>query len=87
MRDSNLTKDHETIRAWAEARGGRPTHAEGTGGDPGILRLDFEPANTALTPLSWDEFFRKFDDADLSFLYQDRTMTGTISRFHRFVRA
>lgn len=89
MSQSNETRDHETIRAWAEARGARPAHvtATGSGDDPGILRLDFEPADEGLEPMSWDEFFDKFDKARLSFLYQDQTADGHQSRFHKFVRA
>ena len=36
--------------------------------------------------IGWDEFFQKFDESDLEFLYQDRTKDGNISRFHKFVR-
>jgi hypothetical protein len=40
---TRITTDHEEIRRWAEAHGGRPARVKGTGGqgDPGILRLDF----------------------------------------------
>lgn len=87
MTDSRMTKDHQTIRAWAEARRAEPAHVAATGAndDPGILRLDFEPRDRSLEPISWDEFFRKFDEADLSFLYQDKTEDGHTSRFHKFV--
>jgi hypothetical protein len=34
---SHRTRDHETIRRWAEQRGGRPAMVEGTN----ILRIDF----------------------------------------------
>jgi hypothetical protein len=38
-----------------------------------------------LEEISWDEFFKKFDEAGLAFLYQDKTKDGTISRFHKFL--
>ena len=38
-----------------------------------------------LLDASKDEFFRKFDESDLAFLYQDRTKDGKVSRFHKFV--
>jgi hypothetical protein len=43
MSEAKVTTDHETIRRWAEARGGRPRSVEGTGkkDDPGLLRFDF----------------------------------------------
>jgi hypothetical protein len=81
------TRDHETIRRWAEERGGRPTMVEGTQ----ILRIDFDDPDgrqdEKLKPVSWDEFFRVFDDRDLEFLYQERTHDGGISRFYKFVRS
>ena len=46
---------------------------------------DFEPKDASLEPISWDDFFEKFDDEGLAFLYQDRTADGAISRFHKFV--
>jgi len=87
MSEAKTTQDHDTIRRWAEARGGRPSSVTQTRGegDPGILRLDFDPRDESLDPLSWDEFFQKFDSAHLSFLYQDETGDGKKSRFHKFI--
>ena len=87
MTDSSTTKDHETIRAWAEARQARPAHVAATGAndDPGVLRLDFEPQDAVLEPISWEEFFQKFHEAGLSFLYQEKTADGHISRSYKFV--
>jgi hypothetical protein len=87
---SEVTTDHETIRRWAEERGGRPATVKGTAEDdePGILRIDF-PGYTGedtLEEISWEEFFDKFEEANLAFLYQDRTADGGVSRFHKFVR-
>ena len=86
MSTSQRTRDHDTIRRWAESRGGRPAKVE-TGGEGGILRLDFGEPEDALTGIGWDEFFAIFDDSDLDFLYQDRTAEGGESRFNKFVRA
>ena len=87
MSEAHTTTDHETIRKWAEERGGVPTSVSGTGedGDPGILRLDFEPKDASLEGIGWDDFFDKFEEKKLAFLYQDRTGDGSISRFHKFV--
>jgi hypothetical protein len=38
-------------------------------------------------PVSWEEFFRVFDDRGLEFLYQEHTHDGGISRFNKFVKA
>ena len=47
--------------------------------------IDVAPLE-GLEEIEWDEFFQKFDESDLAFLYQDRTKDGKISRFHKFVR-
>ena len=83
------TTDHEEIKAWVEKRGGQPASAPGTGGkeDAGVLRIDFPGAGDEdLEHLEWDAFFQKFDDAQLAFLYQEKTADGKLSRFNRFVK-
>ena len=87
--ESHTTTDHETIRRWAEERGGHPASVRGTSDDsPGILRIDFEgygAGEEVLEPISWEEFFDKFEKANLAFLYQEETASGGISRFSKFV--
>lgn len=87
MSEAKTTTDHDTIRKWAEQRGGVPTEVTGTAGkdETGVLRLDFEPKDKALGQISWDQFFGKFDSKKLAFLYQDKTDDGKVSRFHKFV--
>ena len=88
--ESNTTTEHDTIRKWIEERGGRPAAVKGTGGgdDPGILRVDFPGAGDedSLEEISWEEFFDKFEENDLAFLYQEETSGGKESRFFKFVR-
>ena len=81
--EAKRTRDHDAIRKWAEKRGGHPAMVEGTQ----ILRLDFDEPDQKLTKVSWDEFFRIFDDRDLEFLHQDHTHDGKTSRFNKFVHA
>lgn len=87
MARANVTTDHDKIRKWAESRGGHPATVKDTGDEEeaGILRLDFDPPDAGLKKISWDEFFEKFDDADVAFLFQDKTAGGKTSRFHKFV--
>lgn len=89
MSDARTTTDHDTIRRWAEERGGHPAAVSAThkGKDVGILRIDFEDGeeDPGLEEISWDDFFEKFDDANLAFLYQDETKDGETSRFFKFV--
>jgi hypothetical protein len=89
---SYTTTDHDVIRAWAEARGGRPAAVEETegGNDAGLLRLEFpdNPNNDRedrLDEVAWEAFFKTFDDRKLAFVYQEKTSDGSTSRFSRFV--
>jgi hypothetical protein len=87
-RSSQATIDHEQIRQWAEERGGQPSCVRGTGGgdDVGMLRIDFPGYSGAdsLQPISWDEFFEKFDERGLALVYQDTTR-GQKSNFNKLV--
>jgi hypothetical protein len=80
---STTTTDHDEIRKWAEERGGRPsvvrTHSEG-----GILRIDFQEPDENLEAISWEEFFRIFEERKLAFLYQEEK-SGHKSRFNKLV--
>jgi hypothetical protein len=90
---SELTKvtiDHDEIRRWAEARGGVPARVKGTAeesDDPGVLRIDFpvDGPDENLEPISWDEWFKKFDEKKLAFIYEERTASGEISYFNKLV--
>ena len=87
---SNSTTDHDTIRAWVEKRKGTPATVKGTENNnenSGILRIDFPgySGKDTLEEISWEEFFKKFDESNLEFLYQEETSTGKPSRFNKFV--
>ncbi len=89
MATAQKTTDHEVIRAWVEERGGRPTTVKGTGtdGKPGVLRIDFpiDGMDEGLEPIEWEDFFEKFEEANLAFLHQDTTDNGELSRFCKFI--
>ncbi len=87
---AKLTTNHAQIRNWVEERGGHPATVKrtSTGKDPaGILRIDFPGFSGArsLKPVSWDEWFRVFDERRLGFLHQNRTASGKPSRFNKLV--
>lgn len=86
---THVSTDHEFIRRWAEERGARPAHVRGNGddGDVGMLRLDFPGYSGAesLEPISWEEWFQKFDERDLALLYQDATAGSEPSNFNTLV--
>jgi hypothetical protein len=87
--DSRMLTDHDEIREWAEARKARPAAVKRTetADDPGIIRLDFPgySGEGTLDPISWDEWFEKFDDSNLALLVQDKTADGERSNFNKLV--
>jgi hypothetical protein len=84
---AKTTTDHDEIRRWVEARGGKPAKVADTDGrkGSGILRIDFNEPEASLTPISWDEFFQIFDDRELAFLHEEETSDGKRSYFNKFV--
>jgi hypothetical protein len=84
MSSSETTTDHDQIRKWVDARDGHPARVKGRG-EGGILRIDFGEPEDTLEPISWDDFFKIFEENHLAFLYQDKTKEGGESRFNKFV--
>src|SRR3954447_19045264 len=87
--ESKTTTDHDEIRRWAEERGGKPASVKGTESgdeDAGIARIDFPGGEEdRLDDISWDDWFRKFDEEKLAFLYQEQVKSGDESRFFKLV--
>lgn len=87
MTDAKKTTDHDEIRQWVEERSGKPASVAGTSrGDEeiGLLRIDFAE-DESLDEISWDEFFEKFEEKQLAFLYQDQKPNGEPSTFNKIV--
>jgi hypothetical protein len=85
-RSAVTTTDHNVIRRWVEERGGHPSRVKGTGSgknDPGLLRIDFPgySGEGSLEEISWDEFFKGFDDNKLAFLHEE----DKNSRFNKLI--
>ena len=87
---AKITTNHDLIKRWAEQRGGTPATVTSTaaGKQPGILRIDFPGyrGKDTLKPIPWAEWFRKFDQKGLAFLYQERTAAGKPSRFFKTIQ-
>ena len=86
--DAKTTTNHDEISRWVEERGGHPAIVKGTEkGGSALLRVDYPgySGEDRLEEISWDEFFKIFDENKLAFLYQDRTEDGGLSRFSKFV--
>ena len=75
--EHSATTDHDVIRQWAEDRHATPATVEGTAqeGNVGELRLDFDFGNDLedLREVSWDDWFRSFDERGLEFVFQEST--------------
>jgi len=77
-----VTTDHSTIRRWIESHGGHPAVVSGAPGEEtGALRVDIPGyvEQEFLAPLTWEEFFRRFDAKGLAFVYEEE------GRFFEFV--
>ena len=89
MSSSKSTTNHDEIRKWAQARNGKPATVKRTEskGEAGVLRIDFPgySGGDSLEEISWEEFFKKFDEKQLAFLYQEKTSSGEQSRFFKLV--
>jgi hypothetical protein len=73
------TRNHDVIRQWAEARGATPATVPGTEHDdrPGVLTFDFPGyGGERLRHISWDQWFRTFDERTLVFLFQEHLKNG-----------
>jgi hypothetical protein len=81
---AHTTTDHAKIRKWAEAKGGKPAAVDRThkGGDVGIVRIMFpdspQSEHQSLVEISWDEFFREFEERKLALLYEDDSLFSKI---------
>ena len=83
MATNRTTTDHERIRQRAAKRGARPVRVKGTS----IIRLDI-PGYTGeetLEQISWDEWFRIFEENHLAVLFQERTADGPSRNFNKLV--
>jgi hypothetical protein len=89
MATSKTTTDHNEIRRWVEEHDGTPSsvRSTGNGDDPGILRIDFPggAGEDALEHIGWDEWFEKFDENKLAFVYQEEEASGEDSTFFKLV--
>jgi hypothetical protein len=78
------TRNRELIQHWAKEREAQPATVPGTEheGRPGVLRFDFPGyGGESLKPVSWDDWFKTFDDRKLVFLFQEHMKNGNQSNF------
>jgi hypothetical protein len=85
-----VTTDHDEIRRWIEDHDGAPasvTEKVTPNENVGILRIIFKGQKNLenLTVIGWDEFFTKFDQANLAFQYEKSIPGGKKSTFYKFL--
>ncbi len=89
MSTSFQTHNHQTIREWAEKRGGVPSRVIATeiNGDEGGLRIHFPGFSKTedLEEISWEDFLNDFEKERLDLLYQDHKVNGEPSTFYKLV--
>lgn len=75
MAESRKSTNHDEIKKWAEDHGGVPSIIKGTendGGGEGVLRIHFPEKsndNDTFEEVSWDEFFKEFENSKLALLH------------------
>jgi hypothetical protein len=89
MEQQNTTTDHNQIKQWVNERGGHPARVKGTNekGGSGVLVIDYPgySGTKTLEAISWDEFFKGFEENELAFLYDDEKEAGNLSRFSKLI--
>jgi hypothetical protein len=87
---SLVTRNHDVIRKWAEERGAAPATVPGTehGDRIGVLRFIFtggdQDGSDRLQEVSWEEWFKTFDERNLVMIFQEHLKNGNQSNFFRF---
>ena len=89
MAKSEKTTDHEEIQSWVEKHEGVPMKVKGADkGDSALLRIGFPNSSYSdtkdLEKITWNEFFKVFDDNNLALLYEpnekDQLFTKLVNR-------
>ena len=80
------TTDHEKIREWIEDRGGRPASVKGLVEENGVeapemLHISFGAPDPNMEELAWEEFFERFEDANLALTYEEKAEKGEAPNF------
>lgn len=77
------TQSHDVIKHWAEERKATPATIQSNDPqNPRVLRFDFPGyGGQSLQPVSWDAWFKPFDDRHLVFLFQQHMRDGSQSNF------
>lgn len=80
---AHVTTDHNAIRSWVEEHGGQPALVRRVPevGNEGDLSLEFlvDGQEPQLVPISWADFFQRFEDNHLAFVYEEGGPGGELT--------
>jgi len=85
---STTTTDHQEIQKWAESKGGKPAAVDRThtDDDVGLVRLMFPDSKQSehqhLVEISWDEFFKQFEESKLALVYDEGSLFSKLVKRH-----
>ncbi|RJQ38043.1 hypothetical protein C4559_02360 [Candidatus Microgenomates bacterium] len=91
------TINHKEIMEWAKKHRGKPQIIDDptAGSDTPGIRINFPGipddvflSETKIRDISWNEFFKEFDDNNLAFVYMDEIVSNdpdSLSRAYRFI--
>jgi hypothetical protein len=89
MSNTKITKDHKLIKEWVVARGGVPgrvAESELPTDEEGALDIKFpEKTEKNIIPITWNEFFIKFEQSNLAFLIEEDRGDGLKSKFFKLI--
>lgn len=89
MKDTVSTINHNEIKNWAEERKGTPASLKEPSAEASnlILRIlfDHEKNVDQVKNISWEQFFKLFEQHQLAFVYKHENFGGKNSNAHRFV--
>lgn len=72
------------IVRWAQERQAQPATAGADGEEARVLRFDFPGyGGRDLQHISWEQWFRPFDERNLTFLFEEHKANGSQSNFFR----
>lgn len=94
--DMKTTINHDEIQKWAELHHGKPEIVDdpSAGSDLAFLRINFHGGEDDIflgeadeeKKLSWKEFFKKFDELNLAFMYDPKGKGEDMSMFYKFIK-
>jgi hypothetical protein len=89
MPKTKITKDHKLIKEWVVSRGGIPGRVienEAPTEENGVLDIKFpERTDNKVIPITWNEFFTRFEQSNLAFLFEDDNRNGVKSKFFKLI--